>query len=54
MGSENLKFLMRVGAVNRSRRRQSALISFAGRWRGLTTAATRFMSLEQTAGLPLA
>ena len=43
MGKENLKFLTRVGAMNCSRRRQSALIFFAGRWRGLTSAATRFM-----------
>ena len=43
MESDNLKSLTRVGAMNRSRRRQSALISFGGRWRGLTSAATKFM-----------
>ena len=43
MGREDLKFVMGVGALSRSRRRQSALIAFAGRWRGLTSAATRFM-----------
>jgi len=45
MGREDLKFLTRVVTMNRSRRRQSALISFAGRWRGLTSAATRFMGM---------
>jgi len=43
MGRDCLKFLTRVVTMNRSRRRQSALISFAGRWRGLTSAATRIM-----------
>jgi len=33
----------RFQPLNRSRRRQSALISFGGRWRELTSAATRFM-----------
>ena len=43
--------ISRLEPLNRSRRRQSALISFGGRWRGLTSAATRFMERD---GLPLA
>jgi len=46
MESPELQRWTRIGAMNRTRCRQSALISFAGRWRGLTSAATRFMEWE--------
>jgi len=38
--------------LNRSRRRQSALISFGGRWRGLTSAATRLIGNTVLAVIP--